>query len=217
MNNAVNALIEKSSRWQVELSALRTIILSCGLTEEVKWKQPCYTFQNNNVVLIHGFKEFCGIMFFKGVLMNDVEDILVQQTETVQATRQIKFTNMDQIEKLEKIIKAYIFEAIEIEKAGLKIDYKKAENFDIPEELTQKLASDLAFNTAFEALTTGRKKGYYLHFAGAKQSATRISRIEKSSKRILNSFGLNDCVCGLSKRKPSCDGSHKSIPNWKPY
>ncbi len=169
---------------------------------------PCYTYKNANILIIHGFKEFCAINFFKGSLLKDEEGILVQQTENSEATRQIRVTNVKEIKKLEGHIKAYIFEAIEVEKAGLKINYKKVDDVDVPEEFQQKLDESPELKEAFEALTPGRQKGYLLHFSQAKQSATRAARVEKYRQRILNGKGINDCVCGLSKRYPVCDGSH---------
>lgn len=207
----VDAFIEVQTVWKAELSALRSIILECGLDEDYKWKVPCYTYGKSNIVLIHGFKEYCAIAFFKGVLLKDEENVLIQQTENVQSGRQIRFQNIQQIKDLTTTIKAYIFEAIEVEKAGLKVEMKKVQDFDIPEELTQKMESDKDFASAFEKLTPGRKKAYYLFFNGAKQAATRISRIEKYTDRIMKGIGLNDCVCGLSKRMPNCDGSHKIL------
>lgn len=211
MNPKVDEFLDNVNSWHDELSLLRSIILECNLTEDFKWMHPCYTFNNSNVVLIHGFKDYCAIMFHKGALLNDANKILIQQTENVQSGRQIRFTNTQEIIDLKTTIKAYIFEAIEVEKAGLKIAPKKTEDFNVPEELTEKFNESPEFKTAFEALTPGRQRGYLLHFAGAKQAQTRAARIEKNMKRIFDGFGLNDCTCGLSKRKPNCDGSHKNI------
>jgi uncharacterized protein YdeI (YjbR/CyaY-like superfamily) len=211
MNPKVDDFLENVKNWQEELSLLRSIILECDLFEDFKWKHPCYTFNKSNIVLIHGFKDYCAILFYKGALLNDTENILIQQTENVQSGRQIRFNNIQEIAKLKQTIKAYIFEAIEVEKAGLKIAHKKTEDFNVPKELTQKFNKNPEFKTAFEALTPGRQRGYLLHFSGAKQPKTREVRIEKNIKRIIDGYGLNDCTCGLSKRKPNCDGSHKKI------
>ena len=168
---------------------LRKIILDCGLKEELKWGVPCYTLSGKNVVLMHGFKEYCALLFHKGALLKDTDRILVQQTENVQAARQIRFTGTEEIEELEAVLKAYIFEAIKVEKAGLKVELKKTRDFDSPEELQQVLEE---FKTAFESLTPGRQRGYILYFAAPKQSKTRVSRIEKYWDQILKGKGLND-------------------------
>jgi uncharacterized protein YdeI (YjbR/CyaY-like superfamily) len=172
---------------------------------------PCYTYRKKNIVLIHEFKEYCAILFHKGALLKDPKKILVQQTENVQSARQIRFTGIKEIEKLGHAIRDYIFEAIEIEKIGLKLKMKKTSEFDMPDELQQKFKKHPEFKTAFENLTHGRQRGYLLHFSKPKLSKTRESRIEKSYTRILNGKGLNDCVCGHSKRMPNCDGSHKKF------
>lgn len=207
----VDEYLDKAQKWQKELQALRSIILDCGLNETLKWGEPCYTFQKGNVVLIHGFKEYCAIMFFKGALLYDQENILVQQTENAQATRQIRFTSIQEIMEKEAVLKAYIFEAIEIEKAGLKVVMKKTLDFIVPVEFQTKLDENSTFKTAFESLTPGRQRAYNLYFSTAKQSKTRESRVEEYRQRIMNGKGINDCVCGLSKRMPTCDGSHKYI------
>ncbi len=192
MNPKVDQYLRRAKKWQKEMEKLRTISLGCGLTEESKWGKPCYTFQNSNIVLIHGFKEYCALLFFKGALLKDAKGILVQQTENVQAARQIRFTNVREIDKIEPILKAYIKEAIEVEKAGLKVDYKKTADFAIPEEFQNKLDEIPALKTAFDALTPGRQRGYILYFSAPKQSKTRESRIEKCMQQILNGKGLND-------------------------
>jgi uncharacterized protein YdeI (YjbR/CyaY-like superfamily) len=209
MNPKVDEYLGKAKKWQEELFKLQEIILDCQLVEELKWKVPCYTINGKNIVLIHAFKDYCALLFMKGSLLNDSKNILFQQTDNVQSGRQIRFTNIQEIINLEVDLKAYIFEAIEVEKAGLKIEYKKTEDFEIPEEFKIVLIENQAIKAAFEALTPGRQKGYLLHFSGAKQSATRSSRIENSIDRILKGKGINDCICGLSKRMPNCDGSHK--------
>lgn len=211
MNPKVDEFLANVKNWQKELSLLRSIILECNLTEDFKWMHPCYTYNKSNIVLIHGFKDYCAILFYKGALLNDADKILIQQTENVQSGRQIRFTNAQEIIDLKATIKAYIFEAIETEKAGLKVPAKKTKDFNVPVELTDKFKANLKFKTAFEALTPGRQRGYLLHFSGAKQAQTREARIEKNMKRIIDGYGLNDCTCGLSKRKPNCDGSHKNI------
>src|SRR5436309_5795972 len=192
MNPKVDFFFSKAKKWQEEFEKLRMMILDCGLTEELKWGQPCYTFQKRNIVLIHGFKEYCALLFFKGALLKDAKGILVQQTENVQAARQIRFTNVREIGKMEPILKAYIKEAIEVEKTGLKVDYKKTADFAIPEEFQNKLDEIPALKTAFDALTPGRQRGYILYFSAPKQSKTRESRIEKCMQQILDGKGLND-------------------------
>ena len=179
-------------RWQKELEQLRTIVLDCGLTEELKWGVPCYMLQTSNIVLIHVFKEYCALLFFKGVLLNDAEGILIQQTQNVQAARQIRFTNVQEIVDREPILKTYIFEAIEVEKAGLEVDLKKTTEFAVAEEFQSKLAKIPALKTAFEALTPGRQRAYLLHFSAPKQSKTREARVEKCMPLIMSGKGLND-------------------------
>ncbi|WP_462219978.1 YdeI/OmpD-associated family protein [Ferruginibacter sp.] len=191
MNSKVDFYFSKAS-WQKELEQLRKIVLSCGLTEELKWGCPCYSFDKSNIVLIHVFKEYCAVLFFKGALLNDASGILIQQTKNVQAARQIRFTNVKEIVKLKTILKAYIFEAIEVEKAGLKVPLKKTAEFSMPQEFKNKLNKNAALKTAFYALTPGRQRGYLLHFSAPKQSKTRESRIEKCMPQILNGKGLND-------------------------
>jgi len=192
MNPKVDLFFNKAKNWQAEFEQLRTIILDCGLNEELKWGQPCYSFQDSNIVLMHGFKEYCALLFFKGALLKDTNGILIQQTENVQAARQVRFTNVREIVKMERILKAYIYEAIELEKAGLKVDLKKTAEFTMPGEFQQKLDKMPDLKKAFDALTPGRQRGYLLHFAAPKQSKTRESRIEKSIPQILKGKGLND-------------------------
>src|SRR4026207_1716504 len=192
MNPKVDWFFAKETKWQKEYEKLRTIILDCGLIEELKWGCPCYTYQNSNIVLIHGFKEYCALLFFKGALMNDSNGILIQQTKNVQSARQIRFTNVREIVKMEKILKAYVYEAIEVERAGLKVKLKKTSEYKIPEEFQKKLNKTPALKTAFYALTPGRQRGYIFYFSQPKQSKTRESRIEKSMKQILNGKGLDD-------------------------
>jgi uncharacterized protein YdeI (YjbR/CyaY-like superfamily) len=192
MNPKVDWYFSKNEKWEKEINKLRTIILSCGLTEELKWGCPCYTHEGNNIVLIHVFKEYCAILFFKGALLSDANGILVQQTKNVQSARQLRFTDSKQIAKLEKIIKAYVYEAIEVEKAGLKVELKKVAEYTMPEEFQKKLAKSKTLKAAFEKLTPGRQRGYLLHFASAKQSKTREARIEKYIPKILEGKGMDD-------------------------
>jgi uncharacterized protein YdeI (YjbR/CyaY-like superfamily) len=191
-NPKVDFFFNKAKKWQEEYKKLRTIILDCGLTEEYKWMHPCYTFQGNNIVLIHGFKEYCAILFIKGALLKDIKGVLIQQTENVQAGRQIRFTNVREIVKLEPTLKAYIHEAIEVEKAGLKVKLKKTADYKIPKELQNKLDENLALKEAFYALTPGRQRGYIYYFSQPKLSKTREARIEKYIDRILDGMGIND-------------------------
>jgi uncharacterized protein YdeI (YjbR/CyaY-like superfamily) len=191
-NPKVDWFFPKSKPWQEETKKLRTIILDCDLTEELKWGCPCYTSQKHNIVLIHVFKEYCALLFFKGALLKDADGILIQQTENVQAARQMRFTNVREIVQMEPILKAYIQEAIEVEKAGLKVKLKKTSEFPVCEEFQNKLDASPALRSAFEALTPGRQRGYLLYFAAAKQAKTRESRIKKHLPNILKGKGLND-------------------------
>ena len=192
MNPKVDWFFSKDTKWQKEYEKLRMIILDCGLMEELKWGCPCYTFENTNIVLIHGFKEYCALLFFKGALLNDPNGILIQQTENVQSARQIRFTHVREIVKMKTILKAYIYEAIEVEKAGLKVKLKKTSDYKIPEEFQKKLNKTPALKTAFDALTPGRQRAYIFYFSAPKQSKTRESRVEKSIPRILKGKGLED-------------------------
>jgi uncharacterized protein YdeI (YjbR/CyaY-like superfamily) len=192
MNPKVDFFFSKETKWHEEYEQLRTIVLGCGLNEELKWGCPCYALEKANIVLIHGFKEYCALLFFKGALLQDANDILIQQTKNVQSARQIRFTNIKEIVKLEKTLKAYIYEAIEVEKAGLKVKLKKTSDFKIPEEFQNKLNKNAAFKKAFNALTPGRQRAYIFYFSQPKQSKTREARIEKSIPQILDGKGLND-------------------------
>jgi uncharacterized protein YdeI (YjbR/CyaY-like superfamily) len=192
MNPKVDEYLSKSKKWKEEYEKLRNIVLDCELTEEFKWMHPCYTFEKKNIVLIHGFKEYCALLFHKGALLQDAHGILIQQTENVQAARQIRFTNVQEIVEMETILKAYIYEAIEVEKAGLEVNFKKNTEFIIPEEFQNKFDEIPALKTAFEALTPGRQRAYILYFSEPKQSKTRESRVEKCMQQILNGKGLND-------------------------
>jgi uncharacterized protein YdeI (YjbR/CyaY-like superfamily) len=216
MNPKVDAVLRTAQKWQEEFGKLRKIALSCPLTEELKWGQPCYSLEGANIVLIHGFKDYCALLFFKGALLKDTKGLLVQQTENVQAARQIRFKNLKEITKLEPVLKAYIKEAIEVEKAGMEVEYKKTSEFAMPEEFEKKLKGNAALKKAFEALTPGRQRGYLLHFAAAKQSTTRESRIEKCTPQILagkglldrpaDSKGKGDAAAKASKLKKNEDG-----------
>jgi uncharacterized protein YdeI (YjbR/CyaY-like superfamily) len=192
MNSKVDVYLRNAKKWRKELEKLRTIILDCQLTEELKWGKPCYTFQKSNIVIILPLKEYCALLFCKGALLDDVKGILIKPGENTQAARQIRFTNLREIVEMETILKAYIHQAIEVEKAGLEVNYKKTTEFVIPEELQRKLDEITALKTAFAALTPGRQRGYLLYFSAAKQSKTRESRVEKCMPQILNGKGLND-------------------------
>lgn len=192
MNPKVDWYFTKNKKWQEEIEKLRIIILDTGLTEELKWGVPCYTFEKKNVVLIHVFKDYCAVLFHKGVLLKDPKGILIQQTENVQTARQIRFTNIREIVKLENTLKAYIDNAIEVEKSGQKVPMKKSSEFTMPEEFQFTLSKNSTLKKAFEALTPGRQRGYLLHFSSAKQSKTREARIEKCASQILKGKGLDD-------------------------
>ena len=192
MNAKVNFFFSQAKQWPEEFEALRTIVLGCGLSEELRWGKPCYTFQKRNIVLIHGFKAYCALLFMKGALLKDPKHILIRQTENVQAARQVRFTNVRQIIEKEATLKAYIKEAIEVEKSGLEVPYKKTADFKIPDEFQKKSDELPALKTAFATLTPGRQRGYLLYFSAAKQSKTRESRIEKCLPQILRGKGLDD-------------------------
>jgi uncharacterized protein YdeI (YjbR/CyaY-like superfamily) len=191
-NPKVDFFFSKAKKWKEEFERLRAIVLDSGLSEELKWGKPCYTFQKSNIVLIHGFKDYCALLFFKGALLKDAKGILVQQTENVQAARQVRFTNVREIVKMEPVLKAYIKEAIEVERAGLNVTYKKTSEFKVPEEFQNKLDEIPALKAAFDALTPGRQRGYLFYFSQAKQSKTRESRVEKCMQQILSGKGLDD-------------------------
>ncbi|RPE05814.1 hypothetical protein EGT74_25985 [Chitinophaga lutea] len=192
MNPAVDFFFDKAKKWQKELEQLRKIMLACGLTEELKWGVPCYTHQGSNIVLIHSFNDYCALLFFKGALLNDTEGILIQQTENVQAARQIRFTGLKEIVSMAPVLKTYVYEAISVEEAGLTVKMKKTAEFNVPEEFQERLDKMPALKTAFEGLTPGRQRGYLLYFSSAKQSKTRISRVEKYMQQILDGKGLED-------------------------
>lgn len=191
-NPKVDFFFDKADKWQQELNLMRTISLECQLTEELKWGVPCYTFQNANIVLIHSFKEYCAFLFFKGALLKDTDSILIQQSENVQAARQIRFTNLQVIIDLKAVLKTYIYQAVEVEKAGLKVELKKTSEFEVAEEFQKKLDEMPNLQKAFYALTPGRQRAYLLHFSQPKQSKTRESRVEKNISNILDGKGLND-------------------------
>ena len=211
MNPSVDEFLEKIDKWKVELTILRNIMLDCQLIETLKWGQPCYMFNKTNVVILANFKESCAVSFLKGALLSDTENLLVKPGENSQSGRFLRFKSVDEIIEKEAIIKAYVFEAIEVEKAGLKVAPRDPEAEPLIAELTQRFKENPTLKTAFEALTPGRQRAYNLFFNAAKQSATRLSRIDSYTERIMNRKGINDCVCGLSKRMPSCDGSHKEL------
>ncbi len=207
----LDLFFNKEQKWQAEMKALRTIAVSCNLTEEFKWRHPCYTFNGGNIAIIHGFKMYCAISFFKGALLSDKKNILVQQTKNVQSGRQIRGATVEEILQLKHIIKEYLNEAIEIEKQGLKVPQKTTAEFVLADELVLAFKQQPALQKAFYTLTPGRQREYLLHFSSAKQATTRIARVENCIPRILNGKGLSDCLCGLSKRMPYCDGSHKQL------
>jgi uncharacterized protein YdeI (YjbR/CyaY-like superfamily) len=192
MNPKVDAFLQRKSRWSAEFEKLRAIFLESGLDEELKWGWPCYALDGKNVALIHGFKEYCAILFHKGALLKDPKGILIQQTKLVQSARQIRFTSVEEVTKLAKTVKAYVQEAIEVERAGLKVVLKKTQDFEQPEELASRLASSAKLRAAFDALTPGRQRGYIFHFSQPKLAATRVARVEKQIPRILQGLGLDD-------------------------
>lgn len=191
-NSKIDPYFNKLKKWKEEFKLLREIALDCGLTEDFKWMHPCYTLDDKNIVLIHGFKDYCALLFHKGALLKDPHGILIQQTANVQAARQIRFTNVQEIDEMQLILKTYIDEAIEVEKAGLQVNYKKNTEYTIPEELESKFVDMPDLKAAFEALTPGRQRAYILHFSTPKQSKTRESRVEKYLRHILDGKGLND-------------------------
>ncbi|KAA5828091.1 hypothetical protein FPF71_04460 [Algibacter amylolyticus] len=213
MNPKVDKYLEHVKTWKSELELLRTIIISCGLSEDFKWRNPCYSFKGKNIVIIGGFKAFCSLSFFKGAILKDTEGILKKPGPNSRSTKLIPFTSTKEVIALEAILKRYIYEAIAIEEAGIQVKIDKTDELNYPEELKSEFLEKPEFETAFKELTKGRQRGYILHFTSAKQSKTRTSRILKCEARILKGFGFNDCTCGLSKRKPNCDGSHKQLQN----
>lgn len=192
MNPKVDFYFNKARKWQEELEQLRTFVLDCGLTEELKWGVPCYTFQKRNIVLIHAFKEYCALLFIKGALLQDANGILIQQTKNTQAARQIRFTHVREMVEMEPVLKAYIYKAIDVEKAGLNVNFNENTDLIFPEEFQDELNENLALKTAFRALTPGRQRAYTLYFSAPKQAKTRASRVEKCRQQILNGKGLNE-------------------------
>ena len=211
MNAKVDTYFSQLTKWKPELEAMRQILLDCGLVEEFKWRTPCYTYNNNNMIIIGGFKESCVMSFLKGVFMRDDHKLLASPGENSQTARLVRFTNVSQVIELEPILKTYIYEAIEIEKSGIKLDPEKKPELVLVDELLAMMSTNSEFKIAFENLTPGRQRAYNMHFASAKQSETRTSRIQSYMSRIMNGKGMNDCICGLSKRMPNCDGSHKML------
>lgn len=210
MNIKVGSYISKLKTWKAEMEALRAILHAFPLTEELKWGKPCYAFENSNIIIIQGFKEYCGLLFFKGALLKDVKGLLVKPGENTQGGRLIKFKTIQEITKMKASIKSYIKEAIEVEKLGLKIEPMEKE-LVLPDELLAIFKKNAPFKKAFNALTPGRQRAYNMFFTAAKQSATRETRIEKYKKQILDGKGINDCTCGLSQKMPYCDGSHRQL------
>jgi len=213
MNSKVEAFYKDARPWHRELNALRKLVLNSELKETFKWNNPCYTYNQANVLIISCFKDRCALSFFKGVLIEDTYKALQAPGANSQSVRLLNFKSVEEILKKKNLIKEYIDQAIAIESSGRKINFKKTSEFDIPKELQQKFSEDESLSKAFHSLTPGRQRGYLLFFSGAKQAATRLSRIEKYIPRILSGKGINDCTCGLSNRLPSCDGSHKQLSN----
>lgn len=211
MNTSVETYFENLKQWKPELELLRSIVLDCGLVEEFKWRGPCYTFNNSNCIIIGGFKDNFVISFLKGVFLRDDHKLLQKPGENSQTARFIRFTEASQVLELEPIIKTYIYEAIEVEKAGMKLDPADKPTLEYIPEFEKIMSENAEFKAAFEALTPGRQRAYNMHFASAKQSETRTSRIIAIMPRVFKGKGLNDCICGLSKRMPNCDGSHKML------
>lgn len=215
MNTNVEAYFSNLKQWKPELEMLRNIVLDCGMIEEFKWRGPCYTYNNNNCIIIGGFKDNFVISFLKGVFLRDDHKLLQKPGDNSQAARIIRFTEASQVLELEPIIKTYIYEAIEVEKAGLKLDPSVKPTLEYIPEFEKIMSENAEFKAAFEALTPGRQRAYNMHFASAKQSETRTSRIMAVIPRVMNGKGPNDCICGLSKRMPNCDGSHKMLSDLK--
>ena len=213
MNPKVDAFLLNAKKWREELTILRSIVMDSGLGEELKWGAPCYVHEQANVIIIQGFTDYFALMFFKGTLMEDPQDLLRKPGENTQSGRQIRLTSMEEMLDLEEVLRAYIQNAVAVEKAGLKVVEKKTEEYPVPSELEETFAANSDLQHAFYGLTPGRQRAYLSHFAEAKQSATRKARIEKYAPRILKGKGILDCWCGLSKRMPTCDGSHKQLGN----
>jgi uncharacterized protein YdeI (YjbR/CyaY-like superfamily) len=211
MNEKLDDFFKKPNKWQNELNELRKIVLETGLIEELKWKQPCYTLDRVNILMVSSFKDFAFVSFLNGSILADNENVLVKPGENSQFSRLMRFKNVEEVKKLKRTLLAYIYESIEAHKAGIKPIADKTKKLDFPEELLSKFEKDSAFKVAFESLTPGRQRAYNIYFTGAKQSKARESRIESFTQRIMSGKGFNDCVCGLSKKMPGCDGSHRYI------
>ena len=215
MSVEVDQFFESIKQGKEALLLLRKLLNQTKLTEEYKWKQPCYTYHGKNVIILSGLKDHVVISFFKGALLNDEENLLEKPGDHTQSARIIRFYTLDEVKKLTPQIKAFIKEAIEIEESGKKIEKDESVKIEIPKELIDQFKKDKQFEKAYQQLTPGRQRAYLMFFTAAKQAETRITRIEKYKDRILKGYGFNDCVCGLSKRMPNCDGSHKHIPGFK--
>lgn len=211
MNEEIQTYFNNLNTWCQELRLLHDIIVECDLDQTFKWKQPCYTFNNSNIVLIGSFKNYCALLFMNGSLINDPEKKLIKPTENSQYGRQLRFTSVAEIIKNKKLIQTYINRAVEVEKEGKKVQKKQTSAYEVPEELLEAFTTDAPFKIAYDKLTEGRKRGYLLHFLKPKKKETRISLIEKNKNRIFDGYGLYDCTCGMSKKMPTCDGSHKQI------
>jgi len=209
MSSTVDVFFNTAKQWRDELSTLRTILLDCNLTEELKWGKPCYMSEGKNIIFLQPFKGYCALGFFNGALLKDDKQILVKPGENTQAGRQIRFTQLQEIIKMRATLKSYINEAINVEKAGLKVEPISSTEIILPDELKHEMANNSAFKKAFSALTPGRQRAYVMFFSAAKQPTTRVTRIQKYRNQILEGKGINDCTCGLSKKMPYCDGSHK--------
>ena len=210
-NPDVYTYIVESEKWENELKKLREILLGTELNEEFKWRAPCYTYNNKNILMLAHFKDSCRVSFFKGVLLKDEKNLLFKPGKNSQSSKYLQFENLQEIESLQKLIPLYVKEAINIERQGKKVPMKAKSELEIPKELQDQFDEDPSFSDAFYSLTPGRQRGYVLHFSGAKQASTRVSRIEKYKNRIFDGKGFHDCVCGLSERMPRCDGSHKQL------
>ena len=211
MNSTLDTYFSSAKKWQQEMNLLRSILVECKLEEALKWGKPCYSYNNTNIVIIQAFKDHCDLGFFNGALLKDTKNILTKAGEHTQAGRQIRFTHLDEIVKLKSILKSYIKEAITIEKAGIKMEPIPNKENIIIKELQDIFKKNTTLKKAFEALTPGRQRGYLIYFSAAKQPETRISRINSNASKIMCGKGMHDCTCGLSKKMPNCDGSHKLL------
>lgn len=209
MDSRVDEYLLSLDKWQEELTQLRKILLDCQLKEEWKWRSPCYSYQGKNIAIIGGFKNYCTLSFFKGALLDDSYKILSKPGKNTQAARIFRITDIREIFEKETIIKAYIFEAVEVEKAGLKVEFKKPSDYPVPVEFQNKLDENPELKAAYESLTPGRQRAYLLYFSDPRHSLTKQARVEKKIPRLLMRKGVNDCICGRSRRMPYCDGSHR--------